>query len=222
MIEFMLAAANLPFSVALAIMLLIAAIEGVGMLLGFALSGLLDNLLPDLELDVDIDAGDVADHGAFGEFLTWLRLREVPVIVVLIAFLTSFAITGFAMQQILTGTLGFMLPALIAAPIALFVCLPGVRLFAGVLGKIMPKDETEAVGSETFIGRPATITLGTASMGSPAQAKLKDKHGQSHYVMVAPDNDGESFEQGTGVLLVRQTGSTFFAIKDTQTDMLDA
>lgn len=220
MIDFMLDAANLPFSVALAIMLLIAAIEGVGMLVGFALSGLLDNLLPDLELDVD--AGDMADHGAFGEFLTWLRLREVPVIVVLIAFLTSFSITGFAMQQILAGTLGFMLPALIAAPIALFVCLPGVRLFAGVLGKIMPKDETEAVGTDTFIGRPATITLGTASMGSPAQAKLKDKHGQSHYVMVAPDNESESFEQGTGVLLVRQVGSTFFAIKDTQTDMLDA
>lgn len=216
----MLDSANLPFSVSLAIMLFIAAVEGVGALVGFALSGLLDNLMPEMELDVD--GADVGDHGAFGEFLTWLRLREVPVIVVLIAFLTSFSITGFAMQQILEATFGFMLPALIAAAITLVVCLPGVRLFAGVLAKIMPRDETEAVGSDSFIGRPATITLGTASVGSPAQARLKDKYGQSHYVMVAPDNDGESFEQGAGVLLVRMAGSTFYAIRDTKTDMLDA
>lgn len=211
MIDFMLEPANLPFAVALAIMLFIAAIEGVGTLLGFALSGLLDNLMPDL--DIDVDAPDLNDHGAFGEFLTWLRLREVPVIVVLIAFLTSFSIAGFALQQILLSTAGFMLPALVAATVAMFACLPGVRLFAGVLSRIMPRDETEAVGKDSFIGRMATITLGVATNGEPAEGRLKDKFGQSHYVMIEPDTNGEEFSQGENVLLVRHEGATFFAIR---------
>lgn len=211
MVNFMLEAANTPFSIALAIMLLIAAIEGVGTLLGFALSGLLDNLMP--ELDIDVDTPDLNDHGAFGEFLTWLRLREVPVIVVLIAFLTSFSVTGYIIQYLLSSSVGFMLPALIAGPIALVLCLPGVRLFAGILGKIMPKDETEAVGTASFIGRTAVITLGTSSRGEPAQGRLKDKFGKSHYVMIEPDLDDHQFNQGEEILLVRQDGATFFAIK---------
>ena len=211
MLEFMLQPANLPFSIALTIMLFIAAVEGVGTLLGFALSGLLDNLLPDL--DIDADAPDLNDHGAFGELLTWLRLKEVPVIAVLIAFLTSFSVTGFILQQVLFSFLGFMLPALIAAAITLFLCLPGVRIFAGILGKIMPKDETEAVGKDSFIGRKATITLGIASEGEPAEGRLKDKFGQTHYVMIEPDISGEAFRKGDGVLLVRHEGATFFAIR---------
>ncbi len=211
MINFMLEAANTPFSIALAIMLLIAAIEGVGTLLGFALSGLLDNLMP--ELDIDVETPELNDHGAFGEFLTWLRLREVPVIVVLIAFLTSYSVTGYIIQYLLNSSVGFMLPALIAGPAVLFVCLPGVRLFAGILGKIMPKDETEAVGTASFIGRTAVITLGTSSRGEPAQGRLKDKYGKSHYVMIEPDLDDHQFNQGEEILLVRQDGATFFAIK---------
>ncbi len=213
MIEFMLEPANLPFAVALAIMLFIAAIEGVGALLGFALSGLLDNLMPDLDLDVD--APDMNDHGAFGEFLTWLRLREVPVIVVLIAFLTSFSITGFVIQQILSNTFGFMLLAIVAAAAATFACLPGVRIFAGIFGKIMPRDETEAVATATFIGRSAVIVLGNATSGSPAQGRLKDQFGHSHYVMIEPDLAEQTLDQGEEVLLVRQDSATFFAIKNT-------
>lgn len=38
MTDFMFSDANIPFAVALLIMLLIAAIEGVGMLVGFAFS----------------------------------------------------------------------------------------------------------------------------------------------------------------------------------------
>lgn len=166
------------------------------------------------DVDLDVETGELGDHGAFGEFLTWLRIREVPVIAVLIAFLTSFAITGLLMQQLLAGLAGFMLPALVAAPLAIFLCLPGIRLFAGVLGRIMPKDETEAVSATSFIGRTAHVTLGVASRGNPAQARLKDKYGQSHYVMVEPDNDDESFPQGTQVLIICQVGSTFYAITD--------
>ncbi len=209
MIDFILEPANLPFAVSIALVVMIGLIEGVGLLLGFAISGLLDNLVPDLDLDVDADIGD---HGAFGEFLTWLRIKEVPVIAILIAFLTSFGIAGFALQQITVGLVGWALPMIIAAPAAFFIAFPGVRLFAGVLAKIMPRDETAAVSTRTFIGRTARITLGTASHGSPAQAKFRDQHGTTHYVMIAPDIETDEFPQGSDVLIVRQDGATYYGI----------
>ena len=47
-----------------------------------------------------------------------------------------------------------------------------------------------------LVGRMATIVLGTARQGSPAQAKVRDQHGQTHYVMLEPDEDGASFQAG--------------------------
>ncbi|MEZ5581571.1 MAG: DUF1449 family protein [Candidatus Competibacteraceae bacterium] len=44
-----------------------------------------------------------------------------------------------------------------------------------------------------FIGRVAVITLGTAGYDSPAQAKLRDQHGQTHYIMTAPDQPKNAF-----------------------------
>lgn len=209
MIDLFLMPENLPFAVAIALMLFIGLLEGVGMLLGFAISGILDNLVPDMELEVDADIGD---HGAFGEFLSWLRIREVPVIAILIAFLASFGATGLALQQILNSVLGFSLPSLVAAVIAFFLAFPGVRLFAGVLAKIMPRDETSAISTQTFIGRTATITLGTAKEGSPAEGKFRDQFGTTHYVMLAPDVAGEEFPQGSEMLIVRQDGATYYGI----------
>lgn len=208
-VEFLTHSSVMPFSVSVTIMLMIGALEGLGLILGFALSGLLDNLVPDMDLDIETPE---LEHGAFSEFLTWMRIREVPVIAILLAFLTSFGVIGLAGQQFIHGTFGFMLPWYMAVPAAFIACLPGVRLFAGILGKIMPKDETSAVKSETFVGRMATITLGTAAVGSPAEAKLKDEHGHVHYFMLEPDLEGVSFNQGDAVLVVAKKDAIFTAI----------
>lgn len=199
----------MPFTVALLVILIIGLLEGLGLLIGFAFSSVLDNLLPDLDLDVDTPE---LEHGAFSEFLTWLRVREVPVIVILIAFLTSFSVLGFIMQQVSFSVLGMILPWFIAVPTAFVLSMPGVRILAGILAKIMPRDETEAVATSSFIGRMATITLGTAKAGSPAQAKLQDEHGATHYVMLEPDDEEGVFNQGDRVLLIARQSSIFKAI----------
>jgi hypothetical protein len=81
-----------------------------------------------------------------------------------------------------------------------------------VLAKVMPRDETQSVSAQSFIGQVATIVLGTASVANPAQARLRDKHGQTHYVMVEPD-DEDSFEAGDSVLIVAQAGPTYRVIR---------
>jgi hypothetical protein len=76
----------------------------------------------------------------------------------------------------------------------------------------MPRDETTAIDLVALIGREAEIVIGRAAKGSPARARVVDHFGQTHYVMVEPDNDGQTFGEGERILLVRQEGENFRAI----------
>ena len=76
MFGYLLEGPNLPFTIALAIMGAIALLEGVAVLLGFGLSSLIDHMLPDADIDFDIDAPDI--HGAdtaLSQVLGWLFLH---------------------------------------------------------------------------------------------------------------------------------------------------
>jgi hypothetical protein len=219
MLGFIFAAPNLPFAVALALMLLIALLEGVTTTLGMGLSGFLDSMMPDMDLDVDVDADmDAADFQASGpltRMLSWLRIGQVPALVLLVIFLTAFGLLGLGVQSVANRLTGHLLPALPASGAAFVMALPLVRMFGGILARVMPKDETEAVSEKSFVGMVAVVTTGKAKMGNPAQGKLTDRYGQAHYVMIEPDEAGEEFLQGAEVLLVSQHGATFKAIRNT-------
>lgn len=225
MIAFILADQNLPFAVALALMLLIAVLEGVTTVLGMGLSGILDSLMPemdvdiDIDMDVDVDADVDATHfhptGPLTKVLSWLRIGQVPVLVLLVIFLTAFGLLGLGVQSVANRLTGYFIPSLAAVGVAFALALPMVRFFGGLLAKVIPKDETEAVSESSFIGMVAVITTGKAKKGSPAQGKLTDRYGQTHYVMIEPDEAGEEFLQGAEVLLVSQHSATFQAIRNT-------
>jgi hypothetical protein len=221
MINFLLASQNMPFTVALAVMLIIAFLEGVTMLLGSGIFSFIDSLLPELDIDADMDSPDFESSGLFSKLLSWLRIGEVPAIMLLVIFLTAFGLIGLGLQSFALRTLGSLLPGSFASIPAVLLGFPIVRLFGGLLGKLMPKDETEAVAETSFIGRIAVITLGNASPGNPAEAKLRDKFGQTHYVMVEPDESDERFENGTQVVLVNQQGAIFKAIRNKSDALVD-
>lgn len=215
--NFLAQAQNWPFSSALALMLLIALFELVGLVLGAGLSDMIDSMLPDLHVDVDValDGADAHAPSLFAHLLGWLHVGEVPALMILVAFLTCFGLLGLILQSSIAGILGSALPAWLAAVIVLPLSLFPMRIVSGLLSKIMPKDETEAVSSQSFIGRVAVITLGEAKLGSPAQAKLKDRYGHTHYIMVEPDDAAECFKSGEELLLVAQNSGVFQAIRNT-------
>jgi len=217
--DFVTAAENLPFSVALTIMVGLAVMEGVGMLLAAGISSLVDTMLPDVEIDVD--APDVHSPGMISQFLGWLYVGKLPFLVIFIVLLTSFGIIGLIVQSISLSLIGILLPALVASPVALALALPISRVTAAGVARIMPRDETEAVSSESFVGRIATITTGTAKKGYAAQARLTDEHGQSHYVMVEPDVSADELPHGSEVLLIKKTGHTFLAIPNSNPLLVD-
>ena len=225
MFEGMLTPALAPFSIALGVMLLIALMEAMGTVFGISPSGLIDQIVPDMDVDVDADVdldadGSIEPSGFLSSLLGWLCIGKVPALVLLVAFLTTFGVSGMVMQSIVKSTVGFHLPALIAVCIALFLALPPTRWLALGLSKIMPKEETEAVSTTSFIGKVATITRGVARHDMPAEAKLRDVHGQMHYVLVEPDVTDEEFPQGSEVLLTSQSSAIRFkAISNNNTLM---
>ncbi len=217
MIEFVLIEQNSAFAVALGVMFAIALLEGIALIFGLGFSSFVETLIP--EIDMDIDSVDTPN--TMSRLLGWLRVGKVPVLMLIIIFLTAFGLVGVSIQLLLLNSFGYLLPALIAIIPAFFLSLPIVSVSGELLSRIMPKDETDAVSSKTFIGRIAKITLGSAKRGSAAQAKLTDKFGQSHYVMVEPDSNDEVFQSGTSVLIVKKQGSSFLVIKNENPNLID-
>lgn len=204
----------MPFTVSLTIMLMIAVLEGTTTMIGMGVSHMVETFMPDFDLDADIDSPDGTSPGVLTKTFGWLRIGQVPFLIILVAFLTIFGLTGLILQSVILEFIGILLPGLAASGAALAVTLPMVRMVTGMIARIMPKDETEAVSEKSFIGRVAVITLGRATQGKPAQAKLRDQFGTTHYIMVEPDLADESFQQGDPVLIVRQTGAGFTAIRN--------
>lgn len=221
MIGFLSAPENLPFTVALTVMLAIAILEGITTLLGMAVSGFFETLIPDIDFDIDADTGDIHATSGLTKLLGWLRIGKVPFLMLLIIFLTAFGLLGLLVQSTTHSMTGILMPAWLAVFPTFVLSLPVVRMFGGLLEKFMPQDETEAVSENSFIGRTATITLGTASAGSPAQAKLRDEFGQTHYLMVQPDVEGDVFETKEVVLIVKKAGSVYNVIKSTNEALVD-
>jgi hypothetical protein len=209
------APANLPFTIALAIVGLLGALEVLSLMLGGAVSV--------MSGDADVDAGvDVDADGAWGEFLNWLHVGQVPSMILLITFLLSFGIAGLLLQTLLKSATGAMLPLPLSLLPAFMIALPGTRLAGGILKKVLPGDESEAVSRDSFLGCGGEITVGTARRGHPAEARVRDSFGHSHYVMVEPDNDEQTFPAGSKVVLLKRREAIYRVIDDVHVPLEDS
>jgi len=66
------------------------------------------------------------------------------------------------------------------------------------------------------------VVGGSAAHGKPAQARVTDEFGTTHYVLVEPEDEGEQIASGEVVLLVRQaSGTTFGAIRNPSQALVD-
>lgn len=207
---------NLLFSVSLCLMFLLGILEGLLLIIGLSSQGFLDQFIPDQLLDVnhpnthhadvDLDSSNI-----FIQFLDWLYLGRVPVLVWLIIFLTVYALFGLITQNIYHYYTNSYFPLWIIAPASFILCMPLVRTSAAIIAKILPKDETTAIHSDELIGRTAQIILGNAKLNYPAQAKVSDQFGQMHYILVEPETD-VVFLQGQEVVLTQKTKVGFQAV----------
>lgn len=192
---------NLPFGVGFTLIVCIALIEGLGMLVTVSPSNALDNLLPEIDGD-----------GGFDQVLGWLHIGKVPLLVLVLLFLTGYTLFGYSMQLVAHGLLGNYLPAAVAGLLAVPAGMATVRGLGALIAHIVPHDETSAISAHSLIGRVGVIIGGEARRGLAAQARVRDDHGHSHYLMVEPDLDGDTFKEGAQVLIVSKSGAFYRCI----------
>jgi hypothetical protein len=187
--------------VAVALIVAVALLEGIGMLISLSPSNLLDHFMADAHGDTGTD-----------HVLGWLYIGKVPTLVLVVVFLTGYALFGYAMQMVAHGLFGGFLPAWIAGLLAIPASLAAVRSVASVIAGVLPKDESSAVSELTLIGRAGVVCTGVARSGLAAQVRVRDSFGRTHYLMVEPDIEGEVFEAGAQVLIVRKIGAFYRCI----------
>jgi hypothetical protein len=211
--EFYVASSNVPFSIALGIVLLMGAFEVLSLLLGGSSSLLgmegpdgVDGLQPDSEVSSEVSG--------FGQLLAWFHFGALPLTILLMLFLLTFSVSGLALQNLLQSRFGILLPAAIAIWPAGIIALFATRLGGGLLKPLLPREETQSVSQDSFIGCAAYINIGTARRGQPAEARLLDKFGRTHYVMVEPEHD-EEFKAGSAVLILKRHEHVYRVIDNT-------
>lgn len=222
MLDLIFAPQNFIFGVAITLMFLLFILEIVALMIGGAndwVDGFLPDSLTEAHAEIGIDSPSV-ETGVFIRFLSWLYVGKIPLLMLMVVFLAVFGLTGFIFQSVVYSLLGFYLPKIIAVIVVWFLSLPIVRLFAKGLYNILPKDETTAIDSKELVGRVGVVVLGNATANEFAQVRVKDTHGQTHYVMVFADTD-ETLTQGETVLLVSQAGVNFRAIKNVNGVLVD-
>ena len=193
----LLAPDNLPFAVALALLVLIVAVQATG-------------LFPDADADADVPV-DTPD-GAGASLMALLGIGRVPLLVWLAILLGSFSAGGLALQSVVQSWTGAPLSAGWAGLAGLGIALPATAFLSWPIGRIWPRDETDAVDVASLVGRRGVIAIGTARRGAPARASVPDPVGTVHHVMVEPHHDGDAFAAGDEVHIVRREGETFFVI----------
>lgn len=197
----LLAPNNLPFAVALGLLVLLAAAQVVGVA----------DPLGDADADIDLDAdGEVG----LGDSLAGaLGLGRLPLLVWLSVLLAAFALIGLSGQQLIAALTGATLPSWAAGGLALVAALPVTGLLARPLARVLPHNETTAVPIDSLVGRRGRVSIGRATVGSPARASVADIHGHTHHVMIVPHEPDLALHEGEEVLLTRRDGNLFQAIR---------
>ena len=92
---------------------------------------------------------------------------------------------------------------MLAAPPAFAFALWFTRGFGAAFARLLPQMETEALSERSLGRRRGTVTQGTAAQGRPAEVRVMDGYGNSHYLRAEPLQRDEQIAQGTEVLVVR-------------------
>jgi hypothetical protein len=191
-----------PFSIAAAMIVIVGSLEVISMLVGASLSEM---------LGTSIDFSHPSDNGVLNA-ISWINVGGVPLLIFLLLVLGAFSITGFLIQDVARMVAG-PLPASIASLAAVVVSVPLVRAASSGIARVIPKDESYAVGLGDLVGRVGEVVVGPLDQGPPGRVSVADVHGNRHFVWAVAAPTSEPLQQGALVLLVDRVDTRFVAVK---------
>lgn len=210
MYSFLISHENVPFSIASLIVIFLGIFELMSLIFGLSLMGAIDDWLA-LDTDVSVD-GDVIPNGFTG-LLGWLCLNRLPLLIWLVMALCSFSMAGYGVNFFYLQASGSLISLWVSFPLALFFMCLTCRYLGPILANLLPKDESSAIDIDSLNGCVATVTVGEAKAGMPAEAVVRDIYQQKHYVFVEPDEAKQVFPQGSQVVLLSRQGKVWSAAR---------
>ena len=238
MLDTLLSGPFMPFTLSLALLFGLLALEVVVLFLGGSLmgdsgdvegpeldaDGAFDVELEGFDLDgVDVDAVDLeafdvdaaefeleassgtatAASAGTSSPLGWLGLGKMPTLIWLACLFMAFGVAGVALQGAATATLGGPIPALLAVIPCAIAAIWFTGRFGVLFARLVPKSESQSVSTRQLGRRKGTVTQGTAARGTPAEVRVTDRYGNTHYLRAEPLKDTDTIAQGTEVLVLR-------------------
>jgi hypothetical protein len=82
-----------------------------------------------------------------------------------------------------------------------------------LIGNLLPKETSEVVSTDSFIGKKALLLDPKAKKNLPARAKVQDVYGETHYIRVEPLSAEEVFYEGEIVLIIEKSNLIFLVEK---------
>ncbi|HUT34183.1 MAG TPA: hypothetical protein VNE39_11930 [Planctomycetota bacterium] len=162
-----------------------------------------DHHVPDFHVDHDVHAeAPHAEPSVLEEALSFFGIGKVPLSVILMTFLITFAVVGWAVNAALAPVL---LTPVAFFPISLaaaITCgLGGTKLLAGTLGRYLKPVDSAALRRGVLVGRIATAKLPvSATFG---MALVRDDYGTLHKVTCRVREGAATIPKGQTILLVR-------------------
>lgn len=186
-------------------------LEVISMVLGSSLSELGNLLHIDKPEIAKPDKPEFGGKDGVAGFLDWMNAGHVPFTVFFATTLMAWSILGFILQWIVFKIFGVAGPWALMVPMALIPTIMCTRELTRWMAYLVPREFTTAVFLESLEGKVGPVTIQANPM-APGQAKVKDDHGQTHYVRIVPEGD-EELKQGDDVVLLDSTNHIFKARK---------
>lgn len=192
-----------PFGIAGLVLVGLVLLELAGAMAGVSASHLVDK-------GIGHHDGDDAS-GFVGGALAWLNPGRVPILVLLMLALGGFSALGYLVDAVAMA-LWQPLPPVIAAVASFLGTMPFMRRGSRLVARIVPRDESYAVGNEEFVGFVATVTIGPLDDGKPGRVRLKDRFGNWHFLIARAAEGQAPLAVGSSVLLVDRRDQLFLAV----------
>lgn len=185
-----------PFWAALAISGAFLGIELLLLLVGASLQG---------DFDFDSDSGAAV-------LLDWILVKNVPLIVLLAIYLSSFAIVGASLQYFYNLIFSGYLNTLLVSLISLLPAWVGARLVGKAISPLF-NGFSSAMSVNSFVGLSGPVTTIDIKKGDRGEVKIIDKYGQSHYINAVCQYSDLKVMDSVVVKEFDSSSNTFYVVK---------
>lgn len=212
---------NVLYTFPILLVLLIAALQVVGLGFEQMLGAVGVDVGVDADVDMDVDAGvDVdadpgfdasdltIDHGVLVSSLGFFHLGKVPLGFIVQMLLAFFGLAGLvlhtaALPSLIPEFADWSLAVKLAAswPLAALMSLGVTKLATGVLARVAPASGERPTRLAALAGRVGTVVSATVD-AEQGRAEIKDRRGEAHTVFVRLVEGEASLQKGDAVQLV--------------------